>query len=631
MKRLISLILVTVMMYLLTGCDLKPKQPEQYTFPDAGYAVNATDMAVVGDKIYYISDEKVYEAGTDEPIFTEFPAQFLSSNGKELAVYGNGQVKLGEKTCTIPQTELTSLVYIGDTVCWSYLQGDMPQIGFYNTKNDDSISITPLAGMDCRVLPYREGSILIRCYDVSGEMYTYEFDTVSMKPGKFMTEDIFLTAACTGDTFVMLRQSGRVELHHLSDGTIEKRNPCTEMAEGVKKLLFSGDSAIFLSEEGTIYIRNAYCTPIEPGNTVVILQDKDGGYFGEHILQQMNEALKEQGIEVVVNEYSADQIRLKQLAGDDDYDLYVTDGYSIVLDYPIYEPLNDYAAVTDRFDLMYDEIREICTFNGNIYGILLDLQVQNSLWEYNAELFEELGMALPDPSWTLNDYYEMAVEIRSKGHYISSRVNLSLSDYLHMFGDMYETKSLTDDGSILRNYLEIMKKLQKEGLLYNKETAEEGAKTLFGFSTAPFRIRHNNPDMPPELTFYDVWYPVTFDRRMPDMTIMAFLQMNQNSLNKEKAALVIAECMKPAYNEEYRRDAVFYKETGEAIRSVSDKAEENFQIYLNVLANSRPWYIHETDITQFMNDEAKKYYNDEQDLELTVEKIYARAKMIFEE
>ncbi|MBQ3255889.1 MAG: hypothetical protein IJA67_00535, partial [Oscillospiraceae bacterium] len=260
MKRLISLILVTVMMYLLTGCDLKPKQPEQYTFPDAGYAVNATDMAVVGDKIYYISDEKVYEAGTDEPIFTEFPAQFLSSNGTALAVYGNGQVKLDEKTYTLPQTEITSLVYIGDTVCWSYLQGDMPQIGFYNTMNDDNISITPLAGVDCRVLPYRGDSILIRCYDVSGEMYTYEFDTVSMKPGKFMTDDIFLTAACTGGTFVMLRQSGRVELQHLSDGNIEKRNPCAEMAEGVNKLLFSGGSAIFLSEEGTIYIRNEYCT-----------------------------------------------------------------------------------------------------------------------------------------------------------------------------------------------------------------------------------------------------------------------------------------------------------------------------------------------------------------------------------
>ena len=51
---------------------------------------------------YYISDEKVYEVGADEPVFTEFPAQFLSSGGGELAVYGNGQVKLGEKTYTLP-------------------------------------------------------------------------------------------------------------------------------------------------------------------------------------------------------------------------------------------------------------------------------------------------------------------------------------------------------------------------------------------------------------------------------------------------------------------------------------------------------------------------------------------------
>ena len=171
----------------------------------------------------------------------------------------------------------------------------------------------------------------------------------------------------------------------------------------------------------------------------------------------LNTALEEQNIEVVVSEYTADQIKLKQLAGDDDYDLYTTDGFHIVLDYPIYEPLNDYAVISERFDLMYDEIRDICTFNGNVFGVLTDLQVQNSFWGYNAELLDELGMTLPEPDWTLEDYFEMAVEIRASGHYISKFHPLFLSDYIHVFGDMYHTKSLTDDGSILRKYLEIMK------------------------------------------------------------------------------------------------------------------------------------------------------------------------------
>lgn len=633
MKRLLSFILTCVMMLgVLAGCETAPKQVDEYTFPDAEYAVNAADMAVVGDKIYYISDGAVYEIGEEEAYFSEFEAQYIASDGKELAVYGNGQIKCGKKTYAIPQTEIMSFVFTNGVFCWSYMQGDIPQIGFYNTKNDDSISITPLTGIKCSILPFRENSIIICCYEASGEMYSYEFDTDSMKPGKFLTEDVFSLAALSDeDTLITVRYSGRVNIHKLSDGTEEKRDPCDELNADAKKFSFSGGSAVFLDENGTIYVRNDYCNPIVSGSSVVILQDKDYGYFGEMTLQQLNESLAVQGIEVVVNEYSADQIRLKQLAEDDDYDLYVTDGFDIILDYPIYEPLNDYTAVTDRFDLMYDEIREICTFDGNIYGVLMNLQIQNTLWAYNAELLEELGMTLSEPTWTLDDYYEMAVDIRAKGHYISSRIPLYFQDYLHVFGDMYETKSLTDDSSMLRKYLEITKKLQKEGLLYNKETAEDGAKTLFGGSNELFRYSYNDPDAPPELVLSDVWYPVTFDGRMPDMTIMLFLQMNKNSLNKENAALVMAECMKSEYLEDYRRSTVYYRETGEEIRSASEKAEKNFQIYLDVLANSRPQYIHDNEITRFMNDEAEKYYNDEQDLDYTVERIYARAKMIFEE
>ena len=60
MKRFLSLILIAVMLLgIFVGCDTTPKQVEEHTFPDAEYAVNATDMAVVGDKIYYICEEKV--------------------------------------------------------------------------------------------------------------------------------------------------------------------------------------------------------------------------------------------------------------------------------------------------------------------------------------------------------------------------------------------------------------------------------------------------------------------------------------------------------------------------------------------------------------------------------------------
>ena len=82
MNRFLSCFLITVMMLgVLAGCETKPKR-EEFTFPDAEYDVNATDMAVVGDKIYYIREEKVYEIASDMPVFEDFPAQYISSNSR---------------------------------------------------------------------------------------------------------------------------------------------------------------------------------------------------------------------------------------------------------------------------------------------------------------------------------------------------------------------------------------------------------------------------------------------------------------------------------------------------------------------------------------------------------------------
>ncbi len=429
----------------------------------------------------------------------------------------------------ISETEITGFVYVGDIFCWSYYEDDLPQIGFYNTKNDNTISIDPLTGIACRLFPYKDTDILVACYEVSGEAYTYEFDTVSMKAGKFALEKAVTAAACPdGDTLAVVLDSERLEIHHSAEGSIEQVQPCDELTGDVKKIDFAGSSAVFLDENGTIYVRKDYYSTLEESNTIVLIAETGNMFFGGYLLEQMNDALSEQyGLELVCKEYSStDAVQQKQLAGDNDYDLYITSGFDIVLDSPICEPLNDYSAVTDRFNEMYDEIREICTFDGKIYGVLLDLQVQNSLWGYNAELLEELDLSLPDPDWTLDDYYDLAVQLRETGNYIGSFIPLRLADYLHRYGDMYETHSLTDDGTMLRKLLEITKKLKKEGLLYDKETAEPGARTLFGVSSLPFSQTFTPDGETDDFIMHDVWYSVTFNGKIPDLTIMTFLQMN---------------------------------------------------------------------------------------------------------
>ena len=75
---------------------------------------------------------------------------------------------------------------------------------------------------------------------------------------------------------------------------------------------------------------------------------------------------------------------------------------------------------------------------------------------------------------------------------------------------------------------------------------------------------------------------------------------------------------------------VFFKEIGDEIRAKGDVASANVDLYLRMLKDYKPYYIHQ-ELLDFANDHYAKYMNDEQDLEYTADQIYARAKLFFEE
>ena len=629
MKRFISFILITVMMLgVLAGCDTTPKQVGEHTFPDAEYAVNATDMAVVGDKIYYISGEKVYETASDAVVFEGFPAEFIASNGKELAVYGNGQVCCGDKTYTIPQTEISSFVYTDGTFCWSYMEGNLPQIGFYNIKTGENISVNSLTGEECKILPYKDSDILVVCYELEGTMSLYDYNTETMKPGILLIQDVIKSCAynAADDSFVYISSTGKqnTRITVFENGEEEKQQftPCEPMRNSMNKCLFSAGSAVFLDESGTIYVRKSY-TEGEFQNTVTVIVNGRTDYFGKQRITELSETIFEQyGIEVVIQSHTdSSKITQKQLAGDNDYDLYFTNGHNVVLQYPVYEPLNSYSEIMEQFEAMLDEVRELCTYNESIFGVPTRLDVSNSVWGYNAELLEKLGLSLPEAGWTQEDFYELAVKVREGGAYISSFVPLWSELYATQYGNTNASSGLTDDGTVLRTMLEINKKLQAEGLLYDPASDSADAEVLF------FRDNYTLSFITTEC---DVWYLPTFDGTRIDYSYLSFLQMNVHSQNKFLAAQVIAEFMKERSADYPAVGWTFYKDTAENLRISSEKSARNMDIYLDLLAAITPHPSY-TEFNIFANEQEQKYYNDEQDLEYTADQIYARAKMIFEE
>ena len=63
---------------------------------------------------------------------------------------------------------------------------------------------------------------------------------------------------------------------------------------------------------------------------------------------------------------------------------------------------------------------------------------------------------------------------------------------------------------------------------------------------------------------------------------------------------------------------------------MDEKTAQNMALYLDILShvNVKRTYL---DWIRFADAECEKYYNDEQDLDFTVELIYSRAKLMLEE
>jgi len=629
MKRLISFTLITVMMLgILTGCETALKQVEEHTFPDDEYAVNATDMAVVGDRIYYISGEKVYETVSDTVVFEKFPAEFISSNGTELAIYGNGQVWCGEKTYTIPQSEINSFVYADGTFCWSYQNDDLPQIGFYNIKSGETISVNPLTGVECKVMPYQGSKIIVLCYEISGSVQVYDYDTAIMKAGFINFGDAISTLAYrTEDNAILYADWGtpaKMYYVDLESNETQMFSTCTEYENDVAKMLISGKSAICLKKDGSIIIRSEYTAPL-PENKIVTAvftgtnnEDIQSLEYSR-MLNVIEPVMEQYGIELrLINYTDEDKLKQKQLAGDDDYDIYVSDGHSLQLDYPIYEPLEAYPSIMEQFDLMFDEIRDICTHDGHIYGVVGSLNVNNNVLCCNDALFAELGLDIPEERWTYQDYYDLAVKAQEQGVMTSSYAVWWPADYIAKYGDLYETNSLMDDGSILREVLSINKKLNE----LRKDSKIDASRVLFPSGTLNGGSFAGSDD-------HYIMSP-SFDGERHVISNASFLQMNVHSKNKDNAALVIAEFMKLDYGDKPGRGFFVFTETGEKLRKQGEQVSANVDLYLRVLQNYKPYYLHE-EFLNFANEQYALYLDDKQDLEYTADQIYARAKMIFEE
>ncbi|MBR5680231.1 MAG: extracellular solute-binding protein, partial [Clostridia bacterium] len=321
-----------------------------------------------------------------------------------------------------------------------------------------------------------------------------------------------------------------------------------------------------------------------------------------------------EGITLNVLELTEEQIAAKLLAGEGDIDLFVMKDSALALEKPYWNPLDGFQALEEVKTKLTDGAIRCSSYRGNWFGIPIFGGIGRAAWTVSEALAAEIGLTeeetvslgMTDGTWTLRDYYALALRAKEKGIFVSRWFPLGREEYAARFfalSDTGETAGkLTDDGTYLREMLSLSKTMADEGLYDEFYTGDRvlmelGARDgILVFSPTFDGERH---------------YPVS----------MRYFMMNSASERQEDAAKVLAMIADPENR--------FWPEVISGFRLYRDGAEEDpvfraAEPYFTILPGlSREWM-------NFAGEEGWKYMNSEQDLDYTVRRILDRAKMVME-
>ena len=163
-------------------------------------------------------------------------------------------------------------------------------------------------------------------------------------------------------------------------------------------------------EEITVIYRNS--------PSIVTLHSSD--YVSEFgwmhgIMERMNTQFEEENkIAVNAKGYAHDKfvenLRVKLLAGDDDYDVVMLEHadelLASILNYNLYLPLETYDSISSGFNKYFDGVRDVMSYDGHIFGIPYYLTVVGFASEDNT--IDKLS-----PDYTLDDFWKLCEEFGS--------------------------------------------------------------------------------------------------------------------------------------------------------------------------------------------------------------------------
>ncbi|MCR5682339.1 MAG: hypothetical protein K6G29_07810 [Clostridiales bacterium] len=677
-KNWIRIFVLLLAIWTVGGTGCRKEEAPRFTLPDGSLDAGADDIAVCRGSLFWCSDGSLLmQSGEEsEVILADAQIRCISADGERLLCADQD----GSLTFGIPSSDgfritgrevlpllegsiVTGVLLAGDTVAclWRETVNGADHLGFYNLKNHDFFEDTPVTGQ-AYLAHGGDGRIFVGWNLIEiGGIVLYDFHVQSMKRGSFSTEDHMGNPTdiaalgyndADGCLYVL---DGRTDGAHLyrwdaagHGGQADSVIPAEAIRNQPRKLLFADGCAVVLAwiTEKITVCRDFLAEEEAEDKAVTVLVSE--GFYND--LDNLSEVLlSEHGVRLNVKVVKSEVLSTKLLAGDDDFDLYLAYATQLPLGYPIWEPLEDYPLIAEQTALFDDDILRVCTVRGHIFGLPYFMQLANCIYPWNTALADELGIEKPAPGWTMDDSLTLARDLRQRGYYLAQDAwLLTLRDYMYRYFDAWETGGLTDDGTVLRAYLQWGKALIDEDLLFHgdwNEAASSG-KVLISGRRIMNLLWGNHGEY--------VTRP-NFDGEEVYSDTATFLVMNPKSTRKTAASAVLAEMIDPdnhrytypAQNVYYYKDFSLYsfnnlrdpeffiedeKRRGDYtdIWNMDEETQENYALYRHIMAHFRVGQEFTDEWLSFAYEEADKYWNNEQDLEYTVERMMNRARMVFE-
>ena len=430
--------------------------------------------------------------------------------------------------------------------------------------------------------------------------------------------------------------------YDISDDILEeyRQYPCDDLYISSDKIIATQYNSkmvyiIYYSQS------NDQIANLTQNTTRILMNDLQGTADAENLKILLDEIY---GIktEIVVYPYdfSKDKIATKLLAGDTDFDLYCLSSEFISYYAKInacYD-LSSTKEIVDKFDYMFDGIKELCSVGDKLCGVPFALEKGPSIWYCNVELAEKLGIDIIDFStkkMTWSEFYDLSLQLKAKAEtlnikdfsvlaYIGSegRIDHRLADYMTNYLD-YDNKKVKNMTDEYTNYLNMYLKMINEGLIANDYTESVLFNQLGFFSY----LNCDNQIVPQPLISADDLY-------MVNSTILA---INPNSPNIDAAKKyleysIALPVLKKRTNDYFLKDWDLYEYYDPFTKKIEKREPKTNgqEVTAFILKNSKKGYYNWDIFTQ-MSSYIWSLLDSSMPTEEFAQKLYEKSKMIIEE